>query len=288
MPKSAKASSKASKKKSVQAKKAPKTNRSTNTSTKSAGAVKKVKLPKGVTVDQTPVSIRKDLTGQRFGRLTVLGFGGYRSARSTWKCQCDCGNVKCYFRSNIQSGTSTQCIDCARTEHRIRSTSHGMWGTPEYRTWERVQKSDTVTTKWRKFETFYSDLGPRPSASHSLMRIRSDQGWSKANATWIHSSKVGEHRSSQTLVKNGSVTKPATLWAAELGITVQAFRQRLRSGKTMKAIMAMPTRKSRLAPKTMPPRATPKAKTTTTKKSPPAKASPKKATKTTAKKAKLK
>lgn len=36
----------------------------------------------------------KDITGDRYGKLTVLGFshiGGRR--RSYWKCQCDCGNI---------------------------------------------------------------------------------------------------------------------------------------------------------------------------------------------------
>lgn len=239
MPKSSKASSKAP------TKKTSKTSKAKTTSPKKSAPVKKVKLPRGVTVEETPASIRKDMSGQKYGRLTVLGFGGYRDERPTWKCLCECGNVRNYFRSNIHSGTSTQCIDCARAEHLTRSTSHGMWGTPEYRTWERVQKFEDIAPKWRKFVNFYKEVGPRPSEDHSLMRIRSDQGWNKANVDWVHQSKVGERRSSQLLVKHGNVTKPATEWAAELGITVQAFRQRLRSGKSIKEIMAMPTRKPR-------------------------------------------
>ena len=38
----------------------------------------------------------KNLTGQKFGKLTVLGFGGYeqnkRQRVAMWNCHCDCGS----------------------------------------------------------------------------------------------------------------------------------------------------------------------------------------------------
>ncbi len=34
-----------------------------------------------------------DLTGKRFGKLTVLGPGERRRGRFTWRCRCDCGAV---------------------------------------------------------------------------------------------------------------------------------------------------------------------------------------------------
>ena len=35
-----------------------------------------------------------DLTGRRFGRLTVLGYSGERGTRLYWKVRCDCGVEK--------------------------------------------------------------------------------------------------------------------------------------------------------------------------------------------------
>lgn len=34
-----------------------------------------------------------DLTGQRFGHLTVLEYAGKVGGYNAWKCRCDCGNV---------------------------------------------------------------------------------------------------------------------------------------------------------------------------------------------------
>lgn len=40
----------------------------------------------------------KDLSGMRFGKLTVLEFDGYKQEKyhriAYWKCKCDCGNIK--------------------------------------------------------------------------------------------------------------------------------------------------------------------------------------------------
>lgn len=48
-----------------------------------------------------------DITGQRFGRLTVL----YRDAlNSTWVCKCDCGNVIIQKTSqHLRSGRVVSC-----------------------------------------------------------------------------------------------------------------------------------------------------------------------------------
>lgn len=34
----------------------------------------------------------KDLTGQKFGRLTVIERAGYKYGRTAWLCRCSCGN----------------------------------------------------------------------------------------------------------------------------------------------------------------------------------------------------
>lgn len=70
-----------------------------------------------------------DLTGMRFGRLTVIERGpdyvhetmrpymkpeAKRIAR--WWCRCDCGNTALVIRNNLISGASTSC-GCKRREH---------------------------------------------------------------------------------------------------------------------------------------------------------------------------
>lgn len=57
----------------------------------------------------------KDLTGRRFGRLTVLQKTDKRiSGRVVWLCQCDCGRRTQVTSSHLLSGSTTSC-GCART-----------------------------------------------------------------------------------------------------------------------------------------------------------------------------
>ena len=47
-----------------------------------------------------------DLTGQKFGRLTVLSKDTNRitTSGSYWICQCDCGTVKSIKSSSLRRG----------------------------------------------------------------------------------------------------------------------------------------------------------------------------------------
>ena len=50
-----------------------------------------------------------DLTGRKFGRLTVLGRAPNRSNHTAWNCRCDCGNEKEIAGSSLKSGITVSC-----------------------------------------------------------------------------------------------------------------------------------------------------------------------------------
>ena len=62
---------------------------------------------------------RKDLTGQRFNRLTVLQLDTERTSksRSYWICKCDCGTIKSIRSDQLTSGKTKSC-GCLNTEKR--------------------------------------------------------------------------------------------------------------------------------------------------------------------------
>lgn len=67
-----------------------------------------------------------DLTGQRFGKLTVLfeasqhiEKGGGR--RRQWVCQCDCGKETTVFQSNLTSPKGTRSCGCMQRKFYVRS-----------------------------------------------------------------------------------------------------------------------------------------------------------------------
>ena len=57
-----------------------------------------------------------DLTGQKFGRLTVIEFAGRmenrRKTTRGWRCVCDCGKEVIVDTNALRSGNTTGCLSC--------------------------------------------------------------------------------------------------------------------------------------------------------------------------------
>jgi hypothetical protein len=82
----------------------------------------------------------KDLTGLRFGRLTVLGDSGIRKGRKVaWLCKCDCGGITQVRGIQLTSGKTKSC-GCLQAEVRIAThTKHGLFHTRLYKIWAGIK-----------------------------------------------------------------------------------------------------------------------------------------------------
>ena len=56
-----------------------------------------------------------DLTGKRFGRLTVLHRAENRNKKTYWHCLCDCGNEKDIAARHLSGGSINSC-GCLNSE----------------------------------------------------------------------------------------------------------------------------------------------------------------------------
>lgn len=52
---------------------------------------------------------RLDLTGQRFGKLTVLSPAENIGSMTAWRCRCDCGKETVVTTGHLRSGQTTSC-----------------------------------------------------------------------------------------------------------------------------------------------------------------------------------
>lgn len=56
-----------------------------------------------------------DLTGEKYGRLTVVGFDRVQNRKSYWKCVCDCGLTVVVPGNSLRSGNTSSC-GCLKRE----------------------------------------------------------------------------------------------------------------------------------------------------------------------------
>lgn len=191
--------------------------------------------------------LSRDLTGQRFGELTVIRrYGSKHPVR--WYCRCTCGRTATPLSGHLLSGGVTSC-GCLRGKHiSEKKSKHGesKRPTPEYRAWRDMRARCTspshpayaryggrgigVDPRWITFEQFLKDMGRRPSPKHSLERKDNDGHYSPENCVWATSlEQQNNTRANRNLTFMGK-TQSVRRWAVELGITPGTLSSRLRRG----------------------------------------------------------
>jgi hypothetical protein len=144
-----------------------------------------------------------NLTGERYGRLTVL-----RKCRDgkRWRCRCECGKRTRVLREHLRSGHTRSCGCLKRELVKKSSLTHGHTRdrkrTAEYMAWAAMLarcsnprgpkyayyggRGIRVCRKWkRSFATFFRDVGSKPSSKHSLDRFPNKNGnYEPGNVRW--------------------------------------------------------------------------------------------------------
>lgn len=193
-----------------------------------------------------------DHSGKRFGKLTALRLEDRSDGgRTKWICQCDCGNVTSALTINLLRGFTKSC-GCGWKKH-------GMSSTAEYHIWSSMKQRCTDPTvaayqhyggrginvhpSWAEsFETFYADMGPRPSPGHSLDRRDVNGHYEPGNCRWATTVEQANNRRNNRNLTFEDETKTLTEWSRQLKIGHTTLAARLDSGMSVEQAFAHPVR----------------------------------------------
>lgn len=206
----------------------------------------------------------EDLTGQRFGRLLVIGRGddyicpdGRR--RDRWICKCDCGNIKSIRRTCLKSGDTQSCGCLCKEKLSNVATKHGGYGTSLNNIWNGMRqrcnnpknnhydnygaRGIRICEEWDDFSVFRDwayDNGYDPTLGRekcSLDRIDVNGDYTPDNCRWVSMKEQGRNKRNTIYLTYNDETHALAEWAEIVGQKYSILHSRYSRGLNAEEIL---------------------------------------------------
>lgn len=196
-----------------------------------------------------------DLSGKRYGKITVLERAENRGNHTMWKCKCDCGNYTVTGASELVSGTTKSC-GCLKYES--RNSTHRLAKTKLYGIWSKMKdrclNKNSPAYKWYgkrgiciyqewldDFMNFYNwamDNGYKEGLS--IERIDVNGNYEPKNCRWIPLKEQALNTRITKFITYKGQTKTVSEWCEITGIKKTTMLNRIRLGFTPEECIEIP------------------------------------------------
>ncbi|MEK5272553.1 hypothetical protein NSR00_17730 [Aeribacillus sp. FSL K6-8394] len=199
-------------------------------------------------------SKRIDITGKKFGRLTVIEYTYTKGKIAYWRCLCECGNETIVMGANLRHGKTKSC-GCIHKKIRSNlSFKHGQADTRLFKIWSNMKdrcenphnkrydryggRGIKVCDEWHEFKNFY-DWAINNGYNDQLTIERKDinKNYEPDNCEWIPQSKQAKNRSSNIKVTIDGETKILMDWSRKTGINYGTLKGRYKRGDRGKRLI---------------------------------------------------
>lgn len=199
----------------------------------------------------------KDLTGLKFGKLTVIKRAGRsKEGRATWLCKCDCRNEKVLLGKSILSGSTRSC-GCLEKENRNKikdlNKTHGKSRTKLYSVWNNMKRrcyniknnqfknygarGIKVCDEWKNdFQAFcdwaikngYDENAERGKCT--IDRIDVNGNYEANNCRFVDNKTQSLNKRTNRIISYNGETKTMSEWAKEFGVSHSTIKYRQEHG----------------------------------------------------------
>jgi len=200
-----------------------------------------------------------DLTGNKYGRLTVLRRLPNKGNKTMWECRCDCGNVTAVPAGALNSGNTKSCgclhLETVKTMH----VTHNLRYTRLWRVWSHMKdrcnnpnnkdynlyggRGITYCTEWESLQQFAEwAMSSGYADDLTIDRIDPNGNYCPENCRWA--TRLEQSRNLRTvrwLSYNGE-THTIGEWAEILGVKQGSLASRIQRGWTVEDALTRPYR----------------------------------------------
>lgn len=184
-----------------------------------------------------------DITGERFGKLTVLGKSKMQDGNGLlWDCLCDCGNKKTVRGFNLRKGKTKSC-GCIRKE-KPNGEKHGMSNSRLYSVWSNMKtrccnknnraypryggRGIKVCDEWNNPESFIEwALDNGYSDKLTLDRIDNDGNYCPNNCRWVSMKDQENNTSRNVLIEFNGELKTFSQWCENFNLPYNTVHKRV-------------------------------------------------------------
>lgn len=202
-----------------------------------------------------------DMTGKKYGRLTVLEKAYYANRNVYWKCLCDCGNVTIKKGILIRLGKTASC-GCLHKEFvGSLNRTHGMGKTKINYVWLDMKarclnpnhkrykdyggRGITIQKEWQDFLGFYNDMKDTYREGLTIDRIDNNKGYSKENCRWVSMVTQNNNKRNSAYETVDGITATRSELADLYGVPRCTFYWRLSKGMTVEEALKTPRRNNK-------------------------------------------
>lgn len=193
---------------------------------------------------------KTDLTGEKFGRLTVLErTDNNKHGDVMWLCKCECGKNTVVSNSRLKKGITKSC-GCYRAEIK---TKHGMHDTRLNRIWRNLKKRCNnsnhrdynryggrgikVCAEWQEdFVNFYNwAMANGYNENLTLDRMDNNGNYEPSNCRWTTpKTQNNNKRNNHYVLYNGEKLTIAQV-AEKTGLPYTTVLNKINKGKTLES-----------------------------------------------------